>query len=221
MMIQIIIILIHGSPSSYSTADLILGGYHKRHLKSTEIYHKKSNDFRPGHKLPKGTYSQCAVKRHSTQTIYIVGGKTRGGISIGFLSSVLAFDLGDSHLKVLPGKMTTGRAGMGCHILEEKGKLLVAGGVTIGFKTTQLMEVLDLATGVWSSLKNTPKTGRRPGYFQLGNRLAFMDQDHPTLVYQYDHAHDEWITIPSSSSPAHLTRLHTTALKRRDFPLMC
>ena len=203
-----------------SSVDLVLGGHHKGYLKSTEIYNKRSNTIRAGHKLPKAALGQCALKRHTTQIVYIVGG--RGDRRTGVLSTVLAFDLADSSMKVLPGKMALGRSGMGCHILEEEGKLLVAGGVTRGFKMTQLMEVLDLATGVWSSLKNTPKTGRRPGYFQLGNSLAFIDQDQPTLVYHYDHSNDEWDKIPRSNSMSQFAKgLKTIAINRRDLPLVC
>ena len=145
-----------------------------------------------------------------------------GNKMTGFLSTVFAFDLGDSSMEVLPGKMAVGGMRMGCQILEEEGKLLVAGGVTRGFKMTQLMEVLDLATGVWSSLRNRPKILGWPEYFQLGNSLALIDQAQPTLFYQYDHSNDEWDEIPRSSSASQFGGGHKTiAINRSDLSFVC
>lgn len=82
-----------------------------------------------------------------------------------------------------------GRSAHGCLVLEEEGKILVAGGRSINWVYTKSVELYDINGETWSQLGNMPVTSKY--FFTLGSGLGARDFDSPA-AYAYDLAKDNW-----------------------------
>ena len=99
----------------------------------------------------------------------------------------VAFSL--KHLHFFVGIMTKGRILHGCHILEDEGNALVAGGQSTGWVNINSVEVYDIDGASWSRLGNMPITSL--SYFVLGSNWVTRDHNSPT-TYAYDSVTDKW-----------------------------
>ena len=85
--------------------------------------------------------------------------------------------------------MAVGRGFHACLILDQEGKVLVAGGFTNSWAKTKTVESYDIEAGTWSQLGDMPVLAQY--FFNLGSTLGARNFDSPA-AYVYDLGNDRW-----------------------------
>lgn len=100
--------------------------------------------------------------------------------------------------------MNVARARSGCHMLEESGKVVVAGGLIPRFKPVNTVEIYDISNESWTLLQDVPVDVR--SFFSIGDRFAAMDTPNPT-IHIFSPENNTWnalnhspIAVPALSS---------------------
>lgn len=165
---------------------LILGGYNGDPLLSTEIYNIDSDTMTLGDDLDFAAYSKCGVVSMSRSQIYHVGGKGPSS----FYDITQVFDMTTRTFSTLSGQMKAPRVGIACTILDKEGILVAAGGLTIGWKKVDYVEILDLNSETWSSVGAMPLATNK---MMAAEEFLFVWDF--TAFYQYEQTSDQWLEI--------------------------
>ena len=170
------------------------GGYSgTTELITTEIYNIKTNNSASGPHLQQRSYSHCAVRRISTDILYIIGGVYESV----FNDKVYSYDIqSGGFFELLAGTMSERKARLGCMVLDTEGKILAAQGITLpswGLQSTS--EIYDIAAGEWTSVPHMlpwfPLQTPAPRLIAMLDTLVAIFKD-PGSVYIYDKASGQW-----------------------------
>ena len=172
------------------------GGYHSGYFYSVEIFDIQSATFSMENPMPVALYNHCVVWQESTSMVYIISGASLGDT---FQTATYSYDIQTGVYQILTGSLNVPRVRMECKIMEDVGKIIIAGGLhsSWGPVTGAVVEILDIASQTWSQGQGVPWTGLMT-FSKLDNTLvAFGPLS--TDVYLYDIDNGQWDQMRGSA----------------------